>query len=628
MKRITLLLGLIMAFCLHSQAQRATLWTGSFSLSWDNPAPTWVDGTGWTNDDTFIQTYQLEQNGVKAGDTFIITVSEATPDPANEIYSGLEVTGMNASYAWVDSEWKDLGSVSSFPCEVSIPITDELFAGIKNGCWIRGSACTVTKFAFAKAENPEGRVDKTDCLSNASVGWSSSYDAASQTLNITGDWGMLGFGTWGNSGYDCTDYDYVVVEFAGDEGSESGGKLAVWGNGSNYTDCSFNTNCLVNVLALPSGWKDNILRIGIQAGAGGGTYAISSIYLCTEAYLQANGVADLYFMPERKDLDMNSLGSGWDSSYDASSKTISITGDGWSGRGWWFGGTDYSYYDYVVVRFAEPTATDGNINYGTTTAGVAEGSAHFDWCCLQRVVPLEMAKQYLAKMSQVYIMGPSGATFVLEEAYLCTEAYKSENALEDIYLTPVEYTFNSYGYGTFVYEEQSYLIPEGVTATYVTAVVDKELTEVELQGAIPANCAVIIKGEPGSTVTFMPNAENPDNVTGNRLKGFDETVNVGIGTNYVAYILSAREGKVGFYLAPMTNGQFTSEAHKAYLLLTPSEAAAAPAFVFDGTTTAISAVAADESFDADAPMYNLAGQRVNGSYKGVVIQNGMKKVKK
>ncbi len=40
--------------------------------------------------------------------------------------------------------------------------------------------------------------------------------------------------------------------------------------------------------------------------------------------------------------------------------------------------------------------------------------------------------------------------------------------------------------------------------------------------------------------------------------------------------------------------------------------------------TGISSVVATPALDANAPVYNLAGQRVNKSYKGVVVQNGRK----
>lgn len=42
--------------------------------------------------------------------------------------------------------------------------------------------------------------------------------------------------------------------------------------------------------------------------------------------------------------------------------------------------------------------------------------------------------------------------------------------------------------------------------------------------------------------------------------------------------------------------------------------------------TGISAVETDEATDADAPRYNISGQRVDKSFKGIVIQNGKKRV--
>ena len=46
----------------------------------------------------------------------------------------------------------------------------------------------------------------------------------------------------------------------------------------------------------------------------------------------------------------------------------------------------------------------------------------------------------------------------------------------------------------------------------------------------------------------------------------------------------------------------------------------------DGATTGITSV--DAGNDADAPAYNLSGQRVDSSYRGVVIQNGKKTLRK
>ena len=45
------------------------------------------------------------------------------------------------------------------------------------------------------------------------------------------------------------------------------------------------------------------------------------------------------------------------------------------------------------------------------------------------------------------------------------------------------------------------------------------------------------------------------------------------------------------------------------------------------TTTGISSITVD-GLDGNAPKYNVAGQRVDNDYKGVVIQKGKKFIKK
>ena len=64
----------------------------------------------------------------------------------------------------------------------------------------------------------------------------------------------------------------------------------------------------------------------------------------------------------------------------------------------------------------------------------------------------------------------------------------------------------------------------------------------------------------------------------------------------------------------------------------PVSAAAAKGLSFSidgGEATGISAITAYGSIIVNdkTPMYNLAGQRVSDSYKGVVIQNGKKFIK-
>lgn len=56
---------------------------------------------------------------------------------------------------------------------------------------------------------------------------------------------------------------------------------------------------------------------------------------------------------------------------------------------------------------------------------------------------------------------------------------------------------------------------------------------------------------------------------------------------------------------------------------TPEVNSGSSIYSINGTTTGVNSITTDEA-DANAPVFNLAGQRVNNSFKGVVIQNGKK----
>lgn len=71
-------------------------------------------------------------------------------------------------------------------------------------------------------------------------------------------------------------------------------------------------------------------------------------------------------------------------------------------------------------------------------------------------------------------------------------------------------------------------------------------------------------------------------------------------------------------------------ANKPFILQ-PAETSAAKVYVMfsDGTTTAIDDILSDDTkIPADAPRYNVAGQRVDKDYKGVVVVKGKKYIQK
>ena len=195
----------------------------------------------------------------------------------------------------------------------------------------------------------------------------------------------------------------------------------------------------------------------------------------------------------------------------------------------------------------------------------------------------------------------------------------------------IEYTFNStYGWGTFYSSTANYAIPEGVNAFIVSGVENDiaNLTEIDF-GFIPEETAVIITGEAGETYGLEPYSvyEMPQ-VGENLLCGTDEDEVITPEEDEKLYMLSFKNDIVGFYYGSDEGGAFTNKAHRAYLKLKVDNEVISPSFIriAGGSATGISN--AITTTDTDAPAYNLAGQRVDKSYKGVVIVNGKKILRK
>lgn len=89
----------------------------------------------------------------------------------------------------------------------------------------------------------------------------------------------------------------------------------------------------------------------------------------------------------------------------------------------------------------------------------------------------------------------------------------------------------------------------------------------------------------------------------------------------------------GFYLYSKSGDDDLIPANKPFLVLDPNSNPNSNAKVYvmfgDGEATSINSLFdTTTTMPADAPRYNLAGQRVNSSYKGVVIVNGHKYIQK
>ena len=175
-------------------------------------------------------------------------------------------------------------------------------------------------------------------------------------------------------------------------------------------------------------------------------------------------------------------------------------------------------------------------------------------------------------------------------------------------------------------------IPSGAKAYYANATTASTVTLTEITDVIPANTGVVVNASEG-TYDFTAAATTPDALAHTNLfEGVTAATNLTAGDNYV--LAGSENSKANpLFKVYGSTGTIELAAYKAYLPKTnvPNAGNAKTInFIFEGQTTGIKTLDnfTNSPFDNDAPMYNLAGQRVGKNYKGVVIQNGKKFINK
>lgn len=211
-----------------------------------------------------------------------------------------------------------------------------------------------------------------------------------------------------------------------------------------------------------------------------------------------------------------------------------------------------------------------------------------------------------------------------------TVVFTNGNARKDIKKITVKYiakesvTPTTNGYATFACSYPVNYSENGLKA--YTIKVDEDNQKVaytEFTGVVPADKAVLVSGTEGQKYELAPATEKADSTFATDLKVSDGTIKSD-GTNF--YGFTTKDGVSGF--VRVANG-VTIPKGKGYLQFT-GNTAAAPVFYsinIGGGTTGIGQVEVEKASENSA-IYNLAGQRVDASYKGVVIKYGKKYVNK
>lgn len=185
----------------------------------------------------------------------------------------------------------------------------------------------------------------------------------------------------------------------------------------------------------------------------------------------------------------------------------------------------------------------------------------------------------------------------------------------------------SEGFGTY-YNSNSYILPKGLTAFgYKEANTDGTLVKTdEFTGGdvVPANAALVVKGNTGNYECYATDQAATKTLEGNLLKGVAKATTIEKTEGIKRYVLTTVNGVLGFYQTK--SGNIKMPANRAYLELTEAQAQAVSFFQLDGETTGIENATATTK-EAPKAIYTLFGVRLKatttkGLPAGAYVVNG------
>lgn len=201
------------------------------------------------------------------------------------------------------------------------------------------------------------------------------------------------------------------------------------------------------------------------------------------------------------------------------------------------------------------------------------------------------------------------------------QSVKSKNInltnIEVTYIKTETLTTSAGGYATYSADYAVNYSELGLTAYTLTVdETNKTVTAKAFTGVVPAGGAVLVKGTTNTTYTLTPATTEGDATFVTDLQTGATTAD---GTQYG---FTSKFGTPAF--AQVVSGQ-DIPAKKGYIVLSGTSAAKY-SICFDDEATGIHTIEAASA--ANGAMYNLAGQRVDKAYKGIVIVNGKKYLNK
>lgn len=451
--------------------------------------------------------------------------------------------------------------------------------------------------------------------------WGEGCTVEGNTISFTAAW--KGAGYWVSA--DASTSEKLVILLA----EEAVGKTKVFfqcksdcsvSSGEYYIEAGSKILGIDLQSDVAKGSLNEFQQLCVQSTEADCKLVVKEVYLGTTAEYEADLAGN---KQQTSPLTLADLSSGWgNSTYDAATKTVTI-GDDWSGKGWWLSSANYSDFDQLVIKFDPATEANGNIVIEYND-GVASTKYEFAAGTTTAIIDLDATGK--ASVKQIYIQGPAASKYVLSAAYVATKEYVAENETTggETPATPttlIDYPTKQDG------------ITIGGTCTIATVKIHNadEIPGIKFaksytsEGAVTDNkVELTVDGgfKKGDVITIAGAFNNSDNT---KKAAVD------------LFTLDGTKANVLFTTDQFINGKdkeanpveqsytLAADADKLYIGRNGNTNTFVTLLkVVRTSSTGIQQTIAPAKVIENNVIYNLAGQKVNESYKGIVIKNGKK----
>ncbi|MBM6992933.1 MAG: hypothetical protein I3J02_06700 [Prevotella sp.] len=225
---------------------------------------------------------------------------------------------------------------------------------------------------------------------------------------------------------------------------------------------------------------------------------------------------------------------------------------------------------------------------------------------------------------------------IVDMFYLANDGYglirksSGTSAVDMVMTEGYDLSVSAVGASTLVLPYET-TIPSGINAyTLAYTSGDAEVTATKVDAILPANTPVLINGDEGNykfTSTSVATSSSTATTLPTDVQVYGTLTGVYASTTAAAgsFVLQNNDDNLGFYVVGLS--EVTVPAYRAYIA-SANTTSAKLSIVYGGTTGIDTVKTTDTTYQADGRIYNIAGQLVDSSYKGVVIKNGKKYLNK